>query len=193
VIKKLALGIIMLALIIIVVACTGQASAPVTAPEPATTPAPATEPDITPASQPVPEPEPISKPSGPIKATWVDTQNANGTASIPLNEIEENWNIHFKYETQTETMNFMAYILDKKVYVRANVCPPCRSVGFSLDNDILVCDRCATLFEAKTGDGIKGACVNYPKASVPYKITDGKLIMNEDDLITAYKETINRG
>ena len=192
-IKKLALGIIMVALIIIVVACTGQASAPVTAPEPATTPAPATEPDITPAPQPVSEPEPISKPSGPIKAIWVDTQNANGTASIPLNEIEENWNIHFKYETQTETMNFMAYILDEKVYVRANVCPPCRSVGFSLDDDILVCDRCATLFEAKTGDGIKGACVNYPKASVPYKITDGKLIMNEADLITAYKETINRG
>ena len=178
-------------LIIIVVACTGQVTTPVTTPEPSSTPA--TEPPTKPTPQPAPAPEPVSKPSGPIKAIWVDTQSSNGIVSLPLNEIENNWNVHFKYDTPGEKMNFMAYILDGKVYVRANVCPPCRSIGFSLDDDILVCDRCATLFEAKTGAGIEGACVNYPKASVSYKITNGNVLMNEADLITAYKETLSRG
>jgi hypothetical protein len=34
-----------------------------------------------------------------------------------------------------------------------------------LNKDVLVCDRCGTRFKAKSGDGIDGACVDYPKAS----------------------------
>lgn len=87
----------------------------------------------------------------------------------------------------------MASIVDGEIYVRANACPPCRSVGFSLQNDILVCDTCRTTFEAETGDGIEGACVDYPKAPVPYEITDGNIVMSEADLITAYQDTLNPG
>ena len=90
-------------------------------------------------------------------------------------------------------MNFMAYTLDGEIYVRANVCPPCRSIGFSLEEDILICDRCATTFKAKTGDGIKGACVDFPKASVPYEITDGNIVMRGDDLLAAYQDTVKPG
>jgi uncharacterized membrane protein len=90
-------------------------------------------------------------------------------------------------------MNFMAYIYDEELMVRANVCPPCRSIGFTLTGDELVCDRCATTFESKTGAGIQGACVAYPKASVKYKIEDGNLVMKEADLVRAYEETITQG
>jgi nitrite reductase/ring-hydroxylating ferredoxin subunit len=92
-------------------------------------------------------------------------------------------------------MTFLAYIYDGALYVRANVCPPCRSIGYAIDEKkgILICDRCATKFEAATGDGISGACVDYPKATVAYQIADGKISMIESDLTAAYEETILPG
>jgi nitrite reductase/ring-hydroxylating ferredoxin subunit len=132
-------------------------------------------------------------PSGPIKATWIEPQVAGDIISVPVSEVENNRNVHFNVETQDGNMTFMAYILDAEIHVRANVCPPCHSIGFSLDGDILVCDRCATKFNAQTGAGISGACVNYPKASVPYEVADGNIVTNSTDLITAYQDTIEAG
>lgn len=132
-------------------------------------------------------------PSGPIKATWIEPQVLGDTVSIPVSEVENNWNVHFKVEMQDSNMTFMAYVLDGEIYVRANVCPPCHSIGYSLDEDILVCDRCATTFNAKTGAGINGACVGYPKAAVPYEIMGGNIVMNSADLITAYQDTVEPG
>ncbi len=132
-------------------------------------------------------------PSGPIEATWIEPQVLADIASIPVSEVESNWNVHFEVETQDNSMNYMAYIVDGEIYVRANVCPPCQSIGFSLDEDVLLCDRCATTFEAKTGEGIEGACVDYPKASVPYEMEDGNIVMSSADLTTAYQDTIEPG
>jgi nitrite reductase/ring-hydroxylating ferredoxin subunit len=132
-------------------------------------------------------------PSGPIKATLIEPQVTGDIVSIPVSEVENNWNVSFKVETQDGNMNFMAYVLDGEIYVRANVCPPCQSTGFSLDEAVLICDRCATTFNAQTGVGIKGACVNFPKASVPYEIKNGNIVMNSTDLITAYKDTLEPG
>jgi nitrite reductase/ring-hydroxylating ferredoxin subunit len=134
-------------------------------------------------------PQTATKPSGPIKAIWIEPQADGDIFIIPLSAINENWNVHFK----VETMNFMAYTLDGELYVRANVCPPCRSTGFSLDDDVLVCDRCATTFEAKTGAGIKGACVDYPKAAISYEINNGTVLLKKQDLATAYEETLQPG
>jgi nitrite reductase/ring-hydroxylating ferredoxin subunit len=132
-------------------------------------------------------------PSRPIKATLIEPQVTDGVVSIPASEVESNRNVRFKVETQDGNMNFMAYVLNGEIYVRANVCPPCQSIGFSLDENILVCDRCATKFRAQTGEGISGACVGYPKASVPYGIGDGMIVMNSTDLITAYQDTLEPG
>jgi len=132
-------------------------------------------------------------PSGPIKATLIEPQVTDGIVSIPVSEVENNWNVRFGVETQDGDMDFMAYVLDGETYVRANVCPPCQSIGFSLDEDILVCDRCATTFRAQTGEGISGACVDYPKASVPYQIDAGNIVMNSTDLVTAYQDTLEPG
>jgi nitrite reductase/ring-hydroxylating ferredoxin subunit len=129
----------------------------------------------------------------PIKATWIEPQVAGDTASIPASEVQENGNVHFNLKTEGQDMNFMAYVLDGETFVRANVCPPCRSIGFSLDEHTLVCDRCATTFNAETGEGIEGACVDYPKASVPYNVSGGTLLMNSADLIAAYQDTIEPG
>ena len=139
------------------------------------------------------EPTSTPTPSGPIKALWIQPQVVADAVSIPVSEVESNWNVHFRVETQDNNMNFMAYVSDGEIYVRANVCPPCQSIGFSLDEDTLVCDRCATTFMAKTGQGIGGACVDYPKASVPYQINGGNIVMNSTDLTTAYQNTIEPG
>ena len=129
----------------------------------------------------------------PIKATWIEPQVVGDTVSIPVSEVENNRNIHFNVKTPGGDMNFMAYVLDGEIHVRANVCPPCRSIGFSLEEAVLICDRCATTFEAKTGEGIEGACVDFPKASVPYEINSSNIIMKGIDLIAAYQDTIEPG
>jgi len=149
---------------------------------------------LTVAACPGPTPtSPPAPPSEPIKAKWIEPQVAGDTVSIPVSGVEDNWNTHFKIGAQGGDINFMAYIVDGEIYVRANACPPCRSVGFSLQRDILVCDTCRTTFEAETGDGIEGGCVEYPKAPVPYEITDGNVVMRGDDLLTAYQDTLKSG
>ena len=131
--------------------------------------------------------------NAPIKATWIEPQVVGDTVSIPVSEVENNKIIHFKFGTQDKDTTFMAYKLSGELYVRANICPPCRSIGFSLQKDILVCDTCQTTFEAKTGKGISGACVDFPKAPVPYQIKNDNLAMKGTDLMVAYQNTIERG
>ncbi len=129
----------------------------------------------------------------PIKATWIEPQVLGDTVSIPVSEVDNNRNVHFNVKTRDEDMNFMAYVLDGEISVRANVCPPCQSIGFSLEEAVLICDRCATTFEAKTGEGIEGACVDFPKAAVPYDVSDGNAVMKGTDLIAAYQDTLEPG
>lgn len=188
--KRIVMGAVLFSLVLAVVACAGPTSTPASNPAPSQTPSP------TPAAtqEPAPTLNPKPKPSGPIKATWIEPKIMDGdTVSIPLSEVENNWDIHFAVGTPDGDMNFMVYILGEEIYVRANVCPPCRSIGFSLEKDILICDRCATTFKAKTGDGIEGACVDFPKASVPYEITDGSIVMRGNDLLAAYEDTVEPG
>ncbi len=178
--KKIVISAILFTLMLIAVAC----ASPTSAPEPvATVPTPPS----------APKPAPVQQPSGPIKAIWIEPKVDAEAVYIPVSDVENNWNIHFKLETQAGEMTFMTYLLDGKIYVRANVCPPCRSIGYSLSNDILVCDRCATTFKAKTGDGIQGACVKYPKALARYAIIDGNIVMKEADLVAAYENTLKPG
>lgn len=134
-----------------------------------------------------------AQPDGLIAATWIDPQINGSTFSIPRSEAENNWNTHFGLGEIHGNMNFMAYILDGEIFVRANVCPPCRSVGFSLDSDELVCDSCRTLFDAQTGEGISGACKDFPKATVAHEIIEGQIVMQLGDLTTAYEDTTQAG
>ena len=199
--KKIGIGVALLSVVLVFTACAN--STPAAVPEPTPTPSPEPAPVPNPEPVPVPNPEPPPavnpkpRPSGPIRATWiqVEVDTDSQVVSIPVAELEDNWNVHFKLRTTDGEENFMAYIFDGGIYVRANVCPPCRSVGFSLDEDehILICDRCATIFDAETGAGIKGACVDYPKAAAPYEISAGNLVIKGSDLLTAYEETLLPG
>ncbi len=195
--KKLIVICIAFLLIVSVVACTSEKPAVQTPTQKPvqTNPAPAPNSSSTPASNPAPQ-QTVSKPkqpSGLIKAKWIEPKVNGTTVSIPVSEIESNWNTHFKIQVNGSTENFMAYNLDGTIYVRANVCPPCKSIGFSLDKDILVCDRCATTFKANTGAGIKGACVNYPKAAVKYQTVGGNVVLDQADLVKAYQDTLQPG
>jgi nitrite reductase/ring-hydroxylating ferredoxin subunit len=88
---------------------------------------------------------------------------------------------------------FMAYKLDGVTYIRANICVPCRSYSFSLEKGILVCDTCGTRFNAKTGQGISGACVNYPKSPAKFQVTGANLAADLSDLASAYTDTLQQG
>jgi nitrite reductase/ring-hydroxylating ferredoxin subunit len=130
---------------------------------------------------------------GIISPTWITAQQDGDTLSIPVSELNSGKMLHFSIAYQGDSMTFMAYKLGGETYVRANVCPPCRSTSFSLDGDTLVCDSCGTRFKASTGAGISGACVNYPKAEVVHKIIGANVTMEMDELVTAYENTLNPG
>jgi nitrite reductase/ring-hydroxylating ferredoxin subunit len=125
-----------------------------------------------------------------IRPTWINAQISGDVVSISAAEIDKDVMTHFKISNPTATLSFMAYKYAGKTYVRADICPPCRSDSFSLVGETLVCDACGTVFDAQTGAGLRGACVAYPKASVPYQITDGNITLNGTDLVTAFQNTL---
>src|SRR5512136_1174721 len=67
-----------------------------------------------------------------IQATWTRPQVLGDILAIPTSEVENGKITHFEFTTQDKDMTFMAYDLIGEVYVRANICPPCHSIGFSL-------------------------------------------------------------
>jgi len=130
------------------------------------------------------------KPSGPVDAKWIEPQVNGDTVSIPVSEIENSWNTRFKLQTANGDISAMVYMLDGVIYVRANICTPCRSQGFTLSGSTLACDICGTKFSATTGLGVSGSCVNYPIASAKYTISGSNVVMSKADLVTAYQKTL---
>jgi len=194
--RKIAIVIVLLGLVSILAACTGQAAATEPKPVPAASPAPAAPvtglPSTTQAPT-VPAAAPAPKPAGPIKAKEITPTLSVDTVSIPVKVVQDNWNTHFLVNSPGGTMGFMAYVLNDGIHVRASICPPCRGKAYTLDGNTLVCDTCATTFNAGTGVGIAGACVNYPKAAASYEIVDGNLTMKISDLTVAYQNTLKPG
>jgi hypothetical protein len=184
--KKMAIGAVLLSLILSIVACSTATSASVPTQKPVDIPVSAPAP----AASSTPTPPSNPKPSGPIKAKWVEPQINGSTVSIPVSEVKNNWNTVFKIVKQGTTMNFMAYVFDGEIQVRGSACPPCKGITYTLNNDILVCDICGTTFKAKNSAGVQGPCVRYPKEAAAYKIVDGNILMNEADLVKAYQETL---
>ncbi len=131
--------------------------------------------------------------TGPISAEWLTVPAEGDVVKIPVSTIEKHRNIHFTVPALGKIAAFMAYVGPDGINVRANVCPPCRSKGFSLSGKVLVCDTCATTFDAATGNGINGACVDFPKASVAYEVADGQVTMQKVDLAMAYQNTMVPG
>ena len=195
--------LVVLSLTLAACASPTSASIPTITPTPAKTVAPASTstPIATPTVAPAPTPTPkatstvapAAKPSGLIEQKWIEPQVNGETLSIPVSVLETDWNTRFKVQTASGEITGMAYILDGKTYVRANVCPPCRSVGFRLSGNTLICMSCGTKFNATTGEGISGACVSYPKAAVNYQVTGGNVVLSKADLSTAYQNTMKPG
>ncbi len=126
----------------------------------------------------------------PVKAEWITAQVSTDEVSIPASSVDENINVHFKVNTDSGELAVMAYKFNDKLFVRSNVCPPCNSIGFSLVNGTLVCDSCGTVFDAATGTGIEGGCVAFPKESILYTASDGKITMKLGDVVAAHEKTI---
>lgn len=127
------------------------------------------------------------------KAAWITPVVTGGSISIPVSTIEQDKIVHFWMDTATGKEAFMAYKLDGTIYMRGNICVPCRSYDYSLQKGILVCDTCGTTFNAKTtAKGTSGACVNYPKEPATFQVQDGSVVATVADLDTAYQQTLVR-
>ncbi len=125
-----------------------------------------------------------------VKGTWITAQVNADQVSIPSKSVDDNTNVHFKVKTDIGELSVIAYRFDNRVFVRSNVCPPCNSIGFSLKNGTLVCDSCGTVFDAVTGKGIEGGCVAFPKESIPYAVSDGRITMRISEVVAAHEKTI---
>jgi nitrite reductase/ring-hydroxylating ferredoxin subunit len=128
-----------------------------------------------------------------IRPTWIAAQIEGEQVSISNSEVDDGQMVHFRVEQQGASMVFMAYRLGEEVYLRASICPPCRSENFSLAGDTLVCNTCGTRFQAATGDGISGACKGYPKAEAAFAAAGGRMTASITDLVAAYQNTKTAG
>jgi nitrite reductase/ring-hydroxylating ferredoxin subunit len=128
--------------------------------------------------------------SGTARQILIKGQINGDSVSIPVSDVDKNTNTRFQVSTATDTLTFMVYKYDNQYYVRADICPPCGSESFTSKQGTLVCDSCGTVFDAKTGAGIRGACIRYPKQSAPYSVQGGNIVVNANDLLTAYQNTI---
>lgn len=124
-----------------------------------------------------------------VKGTWITAEASADQISIPVKSIDDNINVHFNVTTDAGELPVMAYRYNDKIYVKSNECVPCGSIGYSLLDGTLVCDTCGTVFDAVTGDGIKGGCVAFAKASIPYTISGDKITIKTSDVVTAHKKT----
>ena len=176
--KALMVGIAALLLIIVLASCSSNSNTN----------------QITPASSKTASatnsPIPTGKSTTPIKQVTIDVQATDDTVVIPLDNVTLNLNTRFKLATDEGEMTFMAYVWDGKLDVRADICPLCRSKSFTLTKGTLVCDACGTVFDAENGQGIKGACVAYPKESAAYQVSGNNIIVEKANLVTAYKNTL---
>ncbi|MDY6834743.1 MAG: Fe-S-containing protein [Chloroflexota bacterium] len=130
---------------------------------------------------------------GLVSPTWIDAQVEGDTVSIATSELTSGKQLHFKISTDEGDRTYMAYQLGGETHVRANVCPPCKSIRFSREGDELICDNCSTVFNALTGDGISGACRNFPKARVNTETNGDSTTMSLSDLSHAYDDTQKAG
>jgi len=128
-----------------------------------------------------------------LRATWIQAEIEGDSVAIPVQDIDTAELIQFKVAGETGNMVFMAYRVDGQLHLRAAICPPCRSVGFSLDGGDLVCDTCGTRFEASSGAGLSGACKGYPKAEATGSVSEGKYVVTMADLANAYENTRTPG
>jgi nitrite reductase/ring-hydroxylating ferredoxin subunit len=124
------------------------------------------------------------------KQSTIEAQMNSNVVSIAVSDVEKYTNTRFLVNAATDPMSFMAYKYNNQLYVRADICPPCGSESFTLKNGTLVCDSCGTVFNAKTGSGIKGACVKFTKQAVAFEIKDGNINLNSLDLTTAFQNTL---
>jgi len=52
-------------------------------------------------------------------------------------------------DTHNGDMNFMGYMVHGEIHDWANIYPPYHSTGFSVQEEIVTCDRCSKTFELK--------------------------------------------
>jgi len=124
------------------------------------------------------------------KQASINAELNGDLVSILQSDVDKYTNARFLVDTAARPLSFMAYKYDNQLYVRADICPPCRSESFTLTKGTLVCDTCGTVFAANTGDGIRGACVKFAKQSVTYEVKDGNIVMKGNDLVTAFQNTL---
>ncbi|MBN1152487.1 MAG: DUF2318 domain-containing protein [Dehalococcoidia bacterium] len=172
-----------------------EAGAPDAASVPETSGAPAAAPLPVPAERvevPV-VPEQPQAPVGPVDATPLIVSHDSEAVTLPLSAITEVVNAEFGISVDDRSLDFMAYMLDGQLYVRASACPPCSTLSYTLDGRTLFCDACDTRFDAATGEGIDGACIDYPKAQVAYKVSGDNVVIQVVDLVRAWDETLLEG
>lgn len=131
--------------------------------------------------------------SAPVIGVPLEAVREGDIVTVPLAAIEGAANGEFSVTLEDRPLDFMAYLVEGELFIRAAACPPCDSLAYALDGDELICEACATRFDAWTGEGIEGACIDYPKAEVAYEVSGGLVSMTAADLVTAWDETLVPG
>ena len=189
VIRLVGLVVGVVAVMAILAGCSQGYSSGGSTPSNSTPAAQAPQTTATPTATPV-SAGPTSKSSTAYRPKGFTPTASGNNILLSMSAVAEGANGNFF----VNNMAFMAYLLDGKYYVRANVCVPCGSRSFTLQAGLLKCNSCGTIFSSTTGKGMSGvsACMSYAKKAVAYTIEGDNMVMTLDDLTTAYQDTLNR-
>lgn len=116
-----------------------------------------------------------------IAMTTVDHQIEGGKIYLSLEQVKNNNLVYTGYQKEDgSTIPLMAYITPQGRLVAAfAMCEPCRSLSFHIEDEILVCDTCATKWYLENLAGISGGCTTYPPEEMPYQVENGQIILDE--------------
>jgi len=127
-----------------------------------------------------------------IKMKKANSKVSGGRLSFDLAKVKKNKIVYFSYPknqidigAEKQALPMLAYIEpDGELITAVSMCEPCKSSKFHIEPDeTLTCDTCNTKYDIQTLEGIKGQCVDYPPDEVNYKITSGKVLIDEAEII----------
>ena len=119
-----------------------------------------------------------------LAMTPVDAMIKNGVLEIPLEVVKEKKIVSFSYGNKGNQLPLMAYITPKGMLVTAvSMCEPCKSTKFHIEGNNMVCNACGTRWDLESLNGISGGCLQYPPDVIGHTIQDGKVKINETDIL----------
>ena len=119
-----------------------------------------------------------------VEMTTIENTVSNGKVAIDLEAVKKAGIIYTEYDQNGKKLALTAWVANNgNVVTAVSLCEPCRGYKFHIEGTDLVCNACGTRWTLDSLQGISGGCLTYPPDSLEYEVVDGKILMNEAEIV----------